>query len=361
MTNCSPNMRKTVNTLLCVALMTGLASAQCMTMTITGNTTGNVNFGSSVNWANPNRSDLSDNLYSRTTMSSGQVSKYLLVQDFGYTIPLTATITGVEVTVEKHADISPGIVDASMKLYDGSSPVGTEHALATDWPTSDGITIYGSPADMWGLTLTPADVNSSDFGVMISASCSVPAATAFIDQVVVTVYYSDPSSCVLAASIVQLGGFRVDNGVEIQWSTATESNMDVYQVERSLNGTEFSMVSEAGAAGTSTSLQHYTVKDISAPSGKLFYRLKMIEKTGGYRYPNVIEINENDPAIQVSAFPNPSTGVFTLSLRGINSGAMLTVLDASGKNLMEKTLEGMNQQLSMDFTSYGSGIYFLMI
>ncbi|HEX2898247.1 MAG TPA: hypothetical protein VHS96_00865, partial [Bacteroidia bacterium] len=70
-------------------------SAQCSTVG-TGTVTGNVNFGSSNNWANPNRSTLSDDLRANTQLAVGEISKYLSVTDYGYVIPPGATIDGIE-------------------------------------------------------------------------------------------------------------------------------------------------------------------------------------------------------------------------------------------------------------------------
>ena len=45
----------------------------------------------------------------------------------------------------------------------------SEHSSASEWPRSWGAyRSYGNSADLWGTTLTPADVNSSGFGVAYS-------------------------------------------------------------------------------------------------------------------------------------------------------------------------------------------------
>jgi hypothetical protein len=147
----------------------------------------------SVAWSSPANGKMSDDAYATAGLTS-QTSHYLKLTGFGFAIPTGSTITGVSVSVERiKTGSSQDVRDASVKLVKASSVVGTEHADAgTTWPyLADGTASYGSGSDLWGTTLSPADVNGSGFGVAVSAqNLSATGSFAKIDSVSITVTYT---------------------------------------------------------------------------------------------------------------------------------------------------------------------------
>lgn len=79
--------------------------------------------------------------------------------------------------------------DSRVRIVNGET-IGTEDkASASNWPQSDAYATYGSNTDLWGETWTVAQINSSGFGVVLSA-IGVGSGTAFVDHIRITVYYS---------------------------------------------------------------------------------------------------------------------------------------------------------------------------
>lgn len=154
---------------------------------------------------NPSNAGASDNSYATSVLLLGQITNYLKVTNFNFSIPLDATITGVTVSIEKSTTLSTSITDSSVKLVKVGTISGNDKASASQWGTSDAVSTYGSNADLWGLTLTPSDINNSGFGVCISAVAGL-GATAQIDFVSITIDYlgSNRSGNILAH--VSVGG-----------------------------------------------------------------------------------------------------------------------------------------------------------
>lgn len=136
----------------------------------------------------PANAGLSDNVYATSVLALTQLSNYLKATNFGFNIPLDAIITGVTVNVERSGSLLNAITDNSIKLVKGGTISGNEKASANLWPTTDAIATYGSSTDLWGLTLTPVDINNPNFGVAISASATL-AGTASIDFISISVDY----------------------------------------------------------------------------------------------------------------------------------------------------------------------------
>ncbi|OGY90712.1 MAG: hypothetical protein A3B31_02620 [Candidatus Komeilibacteria bacterium RIFCSPLOWO2_01_FULL_53_11] len=121
-------------------------------------------------------------------------SHYAKGTNFSFSIPTTATINGVVLEVEKKVGtctVGTSISDNSVRLVKNGSVSGDDKQQGTAWPTSLTYATYGGAADLWGLSLTPADINLTNFGAVIQAM-AVPAATcrANIDAMRITVYYT---------------------------------------------------------------------------------------------------------------------------------------------------------------------------
>ncbi len=82
------------------------------------------------------------------------------------------------------------VADNVVKLVKGGSVVGNNNASASQWPSGDAPATYGGAADLWGTTLSPSDVNASNFGVVLSAT--VNAGQARVDAVRVRIHYTVP-------------------------------------------------------------------------------------------------------------------------------------------------------------------------
>jgi Tfp pilus assembly protein PilX len=93
--------------------------------------------------------------------------------------------------------------DVTVQLLKAGSPVGSNYFSGTAWSTSKTTVGYGSSADLWGTTWTPADLNASTFGVRFAAKnvvTGVAAVTASLDYISVTVTYNDDTNGIGTAS-----------------------------------------------------------------------------------------------------------------------------------------------------------------
>ena len=120
----------------------------------------------------------------------------------------THTTTGVGATLQ----------DATVQLLKAGSPVGSNKASATTWPTTIGTVNYGSSSDLWGTTWTPADLNASNFGVRFAAkNTGAGAATASLDYISVTVTYNDDTNGIGTSTVpvaeANIGSTCTYNGV----------------------------------------------------------------------------------------------------------------------------------------------------
>ena len=142
-------------------------------------------FGS-LAWGFPERVYTSDD-QSAGVSPLGSPTQYLKATSFGFSIPAPALIEGISVDVEKRSS-SGTVFDARVRIVKGGVVGATDRAMGGTWPTTDTVFVYGGTSDLWGETWTAADINSSGFGVAISADDNID--TAAIDHISITVTYS---------------------------------------------------------------------------------------------------------------------------------------------------------------------------
>jgi len=146
-------------------------------------------------WNNPDNAKIEDGVIT-STRCPGVGTTLLKATNFGFKIPLAATIVGIKVRVKENENTA--VMDRSVVLFDlnGSSVGVTDHAnLLVDWPTPLSFVTYGSETDLWGRSWSPQDINSSNFGFGIAANRDdVTTQIAEIDVIEMSISYYQPTT-----------------------------------------------------------------------------------------------------------------------------------------------------------------------
>lgn len=156
------------------------------------------------------------------------------------------------------------------------------------------------------------------------------------------------------------------NQVFLQWQTASESNTSHFVIERSSNGQSFQAIDQQWAAGNSSSILNYEYTDQHV-SGILFYRLKMVDSDGKYKYSPVVKVSVVNAASMsiTKVFPTVITGNqkvnFILEsdkIRKVN----IQVLSADGRvlqNTQQLLKVGSNGNFIQIQDGIGKGVIYL--
>ena len=204
-------------------------------------------------------------------------------------------------------------------------PLGT----ATVTLTTLSFAFSRSPAGPQQLTVrSSADGFSSNiFSQGVSESYQVAAISlngpGFTDRtnaLTFRIYACNPTAGggTLKLDEIQLSGFPLPvtlisftakpdgDRVQLDWTTTWERDADRFIVERSADLTEFTLVGEATAKGTSDQRQDYGLTDPNPRPGVNYYRLKQRDFDGTTTLfkPVSVIIRADQPAISV--FPNPA-------------------------------------------------------
>jgi len=138
----------------------------------------------------------------------------------------------------------------------------------------------------------------------------------------------------LPVELVDYQGMASDDGVELNWSTASELNNQYYTVYNSTDGYSWKQLTRIKGAGTTTSYNAYDFVDKAPANGQNYYKLTQTDENGHETEQGVVGVEvvrENTGFATV--FPNPSADG-TISMRVVSSDdtpVIITVTDEFGR------------------------------
>jgi hypothetical protein len=165
------------------------------------------------------------------------------------------------------------------------------------------------------------------------------------------------------------------NKVTLNWTTATETNNQGFEIERASLSTspdqEWKAIGFVNGHGTTTEPQFYSFTDELLQPGNYQYRLKQIDFDGSFEYSKIVEVTVGTPTkFSLSQnYPNPfnpATKIkFTIPLNpfsfGEGQGVMLVVYDVLGNEiatLVNEELPAGEYDFEFNASGLTSGLYF---
>ena len=100
-----------------------------------------------------------------------------------------------------------------------------------------------------------------------------------------------------------------DGEVILDWKTASEINNDFFEIQRSENGEDWTVIGEVEGNGTSNEIISYNYVDKTPLFGKSFYRLRQVDFDGQFEYSGVVSVDNafTGQKMQARLFPNPTS------------------------------------------------------
>ena len=114
-------------------------------------------------------------------------------------------------------------------------------------------------------------------------------------------------------------------------------------VERSTNGIDFAAIARLEATGTNSTARSYSWKDyIAQPNQQYYYRFHAFDFDGYSEYSPIAtgQLLSDEAGPAVTLYPNPSSGVFQLTVQNPNADSYhVQVINALGQLVTSRTLE----------------------
>jgi subtilisin-like proprotein convertase family protein len=127
-----------------------------------------------------------------------------------------------------------------------------------------------------------------------------------------------------------------DNNAFLQWQTQTETDNAKFEVERSLDGMNFSTIATINGFGNSSTNKTYTFTDKNITElgvTILYYRIKQIDTNKSYSYTTIKSLMLDKVSLRLRAYPNPLKETLTIhfSTKEADSYVSLRIIDATGR------------------------------
>lgn len=150
---------------------------------------------------------------------------------------------------------------------------------------------------------------------------------------------------------------RVTASVLLTWATASEINSDYFEVQRSENGTLFSVIGTVKAAGEANSVSLYKFLDTKPlNTGKpIYYRLKQVDRDGQFSLSKICVVQDSR-AEQVMLYPMPAQNAIQNIVipESWELPVNITCHDYAGRLIYEGTIE--NRTSSFPAPVLNSGV-----
>lgn len=253
----------------------------------------------------------------------------------------------------------------SNESFDSGSSVGSlantglvEGVTAMNIDGDEDVAVYDSAADCTGLSLsdcssliyTNADWSSQDGSGDQSVDGNAPD---FPDDLPSTFVIPDNFGS-LPVEFTTIRATKNAKSVDVAWQTASELNNEMFVVERSKDGINFTAIGEVEGQGTSTRIQNYLLTDDAPLSGVSYYRVKQVDFDGAYDYSEMVSVTMDVKSIRVTP-----TATYDITTIYAEESTEIVVYDMTGATVTNMLPQ--NGQYDVDLSNAAKGIYMAVI
>lgn len=166
-------------------------------------------------------------------------------------------------------------------------------------------------------------------------------------------------------SIVSIKAVLKKAAVQLNWEAREELNLNVYEVERSTEGSGFQTIGLVFPWDNQEASNSYRFTDQHPLSGINYYRLRGVDKHGGIQYSGIVSAGTAPlPVKHIAITPNPVKGNIRAVFRGLEKAVYVVELrNISGQLQVRKTIN-IQQDGQVEILKPGptpAGIYWLTI
>jgi hypothetical protein len=168
----------------------------------------------------------------------------------------------------------------------------------------------------------------------------------------------------LPVTFTSIKATQKNSDVLVEWKVENESNIEQYEVEKSVDGNNFSKVATLKAINGAAN--NYNWLDQHVATGYNYYRIRSVGINGQQNYTQVVRVLIGKLISEMSVYPNPvGNGSINLLLSNQPAGVYeARLLNAIGQVIISKTINhtgGSTTEILKINNNFSKGIYQLEI
>ena len=301
------------------------------------------------------------------SISSSKISKISIVYYSGkkdYNNNPIANPTEQHIVISGFKGNAPPTVGATFACNTNSTTVNligsasntttTPTASTYTWTTSTGTINSGSNA-LTANVKSPGSYTLTAYNGAVALGC--------LSQTVISL--SSVNCSLLPIELTDFNARVKDKNIQVNWETYSEKNSDYFILERSADGIEFESLYQLPSAKNSNQNKVYQYLDENPFPNINYYRLKLVDADGSFRYSKMIDVTLEAEKILVSNIkPNPTKDRIYYDVHSSKKiNAQIELLDFKGLSVMEeyKYFEEGKTTESIDLSNLSQGVYVLKI
>lgn len=171
----------------------------------------------------------------------------------------------------------------------------------------------------------------------------------------------------LPLTLIHFKGKKQAAGILLDWATASEIQVNRFEIERSNDGSLYEKIGTIQAAGNSNTNKYYSFTDLLPFNTDNYYRLKMVDDDGKYSYSNVVVFKGGQITNMLvdKIKPNPFRDVINIKL-ALQQPQQLTIqlVDMTGRVELSSNYAGkagVNKIVLNNLGNLSAGVYFIKI
>jgi hypothetical protein len=174
--------------------------------------------------------------------------------------------------------------------------------------------------------------------------------------------YNQPAQAMLPVNLKTFDATVSSSKVNLEWATADEVNFSHFVLQRSSDGREFSDAAMIMANAHSIDYKYnYSESYNQNASAVMYYRLKMVDIDGTFKYSavRVVKLNASQSTVSITTFPNPVTSELRITIPAAWQNKQVTydVLSVSGSIIKRKVAANASQTETLQVNDIKAGVY----
>jgi hypothetical protein len=180
-------------------------------------------------------------------------------------------------------------------------------------------------------------------------------------------FFVHTGSAVLPLRLLQFSASPKGGGNLLQWTTVMEQETAFFEVQRSVDGVNFTSIGQVSATGSTTGNYHYTYTDeVGSHSQPVYYyRLRMVDNNTQFTYSNIVRLKRTNQEFQVKVLQNPFRQQLQVDINSPQvQECVITLTDLSGRMVAQRTVVLPNGNSIIDIPGVqktGAGTYVLSL
>ena len=327
------------------------------------------------------------NYQSQTRHWTVQNLPYVSTGDISTANNSQLNIGGIGLSYRASEEFIGGTVN-SVTVDQNANAIGDDMKNATIWKDGGGDVTYGvsnsfTPSyDELAIPGDPSHLDRLEDGTAHSSNqwSEIGATTvlgATVDQAFITTPVAERFSTLndgkftlafeidpLPLEVLNLEAKLSGSEVFVDWITVNEATTDVFIVERSADGVNFTDLGKVDGQGINTEANVYRYVDSTPLNGINYYRLRQVNQDGTVDYSTIVFVNMTDGET-FTIFPNPvekGTTLKALIPASEGEGVSIELIDVTGKVVLNEdtNLQGQLVEMTLPY-NLNQGVYILRV